>query len=234
MRRARANEQDVPVPRDAPRRRPGPDRQPLPGRRPGPDRQPLPRRRPGPDRQPLPRRRPGPARQALPGRCRGAWLTRNPTMAAGKPRQGSPAALSPRDKELAGSALSLRDQALAALDAGDPRLAVALAEQGLTALSAAHLLGGPDEAAVLIARAEIEEALDRFAAARASAARAIALLGGKTGPGAHDGDCLLLWCQAQERLGGLERLAGDYDGAAARLIMVLDVGSAAFGESSPV
>jgi tetratricopeptide (TPR) repeat protein len=85
----------------------------------------------------------------------------------------------------------------------------------------------------LIALAEIEEALDRFAAARASIARAIALLGGETGPGAQDGDCLLLWCQAQERRAGLERLAGDYDDAAARLTMVLDTASEVFGESSP-
>src|SRR5215469_4331735 len=95
------------------------------------------------------------------------------------------------------------------------------------------MLGGPDEAAVLVARAEIEEALDRFAAARASTARAMALLGGETGPGAQDGDCLLLWCQAQERLAGLERPGGDYGGAAARLTMVLDAASEAFGESSP-
>ena len=154
-------------------------------------------------------------------------------MAGATRLQGAKATLSPHDKELAGSALSLRDRALAALDAGDPRVAAALADQGLTALNAANLLGGPDEAAVLVARAEIEEALDRFAGARASAARAIALLGGETAPGAQDGDCLLLWCQAQERLAGLERLGGDHDGAIARLTIVLDIASEAFGESSP-
>jgi tetratricopeptide (TPR) repeat protein len=138
-----------------------------------------------------------------------------------------------RDQELAGSALSLRDQALAALDGGEPRVALALAEEALAALKAVHLLGGPDEAAVLVARAEIEEALDRFAAARTTIARAIALLGGQAGAGAQDGDCLLLWCQAHECLAGLERLAGDYDGAVARLTMVLDVASEFFGESSP-
>jgi len=147
--------------------------------------------------------------------------------------QGPAAALSLRDEEIAGSALNLRDQALAALDAGDPRVAATLADQGVTLLSAANLLGGPDEAALLIAGAEIEEALDRFAAARTSIARAVALLGGETGPGAQDGDCLLLWCQAQERLAGLERLGGNYGGAAARLTMVLDAASEAFGESSP-
>src|SRR5215472_14214693 len=60
------------------------------------------------------------------------------------------------------AALGLRDQALAALDAGDPRAALALAEEGLAALARAGLAGGPDEAAVLVARTEIEEALDRY------------------------------------------------------------------------
>jgi len=149
------------------------------------------------------------------------------------PGQGSTAALSLRDKEIASSALSLRDHALAALDSGYLRVAAALAEQGLTALDAANLVGGPDEATVLIAMAEIDEELGQFATATASIARAIALLGGETGPGPQDGDCLLLWCQAQERLAGLERLSGDSEGAVARLTMVLDAASDAFGESSP-
>ncbi len=48
-----------------------------------------------------------------------------------------------------------------------------------------------------------------------------------------DPDCLLLWCQAQERWAGLERLAGEFGAAAARLDAVLDRASAAFGEASP-
>src|SRR5262245_32925329 len=86
------------------------------------------------------------------------------------------------------AALGLRDQALAALDAGDPRAALALVGNALSALARAGLYGGPDEAAVLVARAEIEEALDRFGPARAATAAAIGLLGGDGGPGGADGD----------------------------------------------
>jgi tetratricopeptide (TPR) repeat protein len=131
------------------------------------------------------------------------------------------------------AALGLRDRALAALDGADPRAALALADEGLAVLAGAGLRGGPDEAAVLVARAEIEEALGRFGAARATAAAAITLLGGDARPGGRDSDCVLLWCQAQEQQAGLERMAGDYGAAAARLSMVLEAASAAFGEASP-
>ena len=130
------------------------------------------------------------------------------------------------------AALGLRDQALAALDGGDPPQALALVRDGLTVLAGAGLAGGPDEAALLVAQAEIEEALDRFGDAAVTAGAAVALLGGETGPGDGDHDTLLLWCQAQERQAGLERLAGDFGAAAARLGRVLDVAAGAFGEAS--
>jgi len=132
----------------------------------------------------------------------------------------------------AGAALGLRDRALAALDAGDPAAALALARRALTVLAGAGLDGGPDQAAVLVAVAEIEEALDRFADAAATIAAAITLLGGDAGPGGADPDLLLVWCQAQERQAGLERLAGDFGPAAARLARVLDAAAGAFGEAS--
>jgi tetratricopeptide (TPR) repeat protein len=132
----------------------------------------------------------------------------------------------------ADAALELRDQALAALDGGDPLAALVLTGDALAGLAAAGLADGPDEAAILVARAEIEEALDRLEAAAATAATAITLLGGDAEPGSRDSDCLLLWCQAQERLAGLKGLAGDYAAAAARLTIVLDTASAAFGEAS--
>ena len=134
--------------------------------------------------------------------------------------------------DAAEAALGLRDQALAVLDRGDPGAALTLAQEGLAVLAEAGLSGGPDEAAVLVALAEIEEALDRYADAAASVGAAIGLLGGDGGPGGRDGDLLLVWCQAQERQAGLERLAGAYAAAAARLTSVLDAASAAFGEAS--
>jgi tetratricopeptide (TPR) repeat protein len=132
----------------------------------------------------------------------------------------------------AGQALLLRDQALAALDGGDPAVALAIAGEGLAVLEAAGLGGGPDAAAVLVARAEIEEALDRFEDAAGTATAAIVLLENVVTEG-EDDDCVVLWCQAQERLAGLERLAGQFDVAATRLGAVLDRASAAFGEASP-
>jgi tetratricopeptide (TPR) repeat protein len=138
-----------------------------------------------------------------------------------------------RAVECAAAALDLRDQALAALDAGDPRAALDLVTGARAALAGAGLAGGPDEAAVLVARAEIEEALDRYAAARIAAAAAVALLGGDAWPAGPDRDCQLLWCQAHERLAGLDRLAGDHPAAAVRLTGVLDAAAAAFGEASP-
>jgi tetratricopeptide (TPR) repeat protein len=130
------------------------------------------------------------------------------------------------------AALGLRDRALAALDQGDPRAAEKLAGEAQAALVAAGLGGGPDEAAVLIALAEIEEALDQFEAARATAVAAVTLLGGDAGPGSNEGDCLVLWCQAQERIAGLERLSGNNAAAAARLTLVLDTAAKGFGEAS--
>jgi len=145
---------------------------------------------------------------------------------------GDPAATA--NHRAAKTALALRDQALAVLDGGSPARALGLADDGLSVLAGAGLRGGPDEAAVLVAKAEIEEALDRFDEARATIAAAIGLLGGDAGPGDADPDLLALWCQAQERQAGLERLAGDFAAAAARLTHVLDTASSAFGEASQV
>jgi tetratricopeptide (TPR) repeat protein len=131
----------------------------------------------------------------------------------------------------AGEALSLRDQALAALDGADLPAALGLAGQGLAALEAAGLRGGEDEAALLVALAEIEEAMGRFDEARTTIAAAIAILG-RAGPRDGDIDSLMLWCQAQERLAGLERTAGDLTAATARLRAVLDRAAAALGEAS--
>jgi tetratricopeptide (TPR) repeat protein len=128
-------------------------------------------------------------------------------------------------------ALRLRDQALAVLDEGDPSRALGLIRQGLAALVAGGLRGGLDESAVLIAQAEIEEALDCFDDARVTIATALVILQDAVNDDPdHDG--LMLWCQAQERLAGLERLASDFAGAAARLRSVLDRASAALGETS--
>ena len=127
-------------------------------------------------------------------------------------------------------ALLLRDQALAALDDGDPVAGLAITDEGLAVLAAAGLGDGPDAAAVLIARAEIEESLDRFSAAAVTATSAAVLLDNVVTD--EDGDGLLLWCQAQERLAGLERLAGEFGAATARLEAALDRVSAA-GEASP-
>jgi tetratricopeptide (TPR) repeat protein len=131
----------------------------------------------------------------------------------------------------AGEALCLRDQALAALDEGNPARALSIAGQALDALEAAGLRGGLDEVAVLVALAEIEEALGRFAGAGGTIAAAIGILEDCAAE-YWDDDSLLLWCQAQERQAGLERLAGDFTGATARLHGVLDRASAALGEAS--
>ncbi len=134
--------------------------------------------------------------------------------------------------EAAGQALELRDQALAALDEGDPTAALDIAGEALAVLAAAGLGSGPDAAAVLVARAEIEESVGRFGDAAATATTAAALLDGMAADG-WDDDCLLLWCQAQERLAGLERVSGEFTAAADRLGAVLDRASVAFGEASP-
>src|SRR5580693_8422966 len=128
-------------------------------------------------------------------------------------------------------ALLARDEALAALDGGDPVAALAIAGEGLAVLAAAGLGSGTDAAAVLVARAEIEESLDRFGDAAATATAALALLEDVVAAGDAE-DRLLLWCQAQERLAGLERLAGEFGAAAARLSATADRAAAAFGEAS--
>ena len=135
------------------------------------------------------------------------------------------------DSTAADEALSLRDQALAALDAGCPARALNLSTQALIALEARGLRGGLDEAAVLIAHAEIEEALDQFDDARVTLTAATAILTSSMTDDADD-DSVTLWCQAQERTAGLERLAGDFGAATARLNAVLERASAALGEAS--
>jgi tetratricopeptide (TPR) repeat protein len=133
---------------------------------------------------------------------------------------------------MADEALLARDQALMALDEGDPVAALKIAGEGLVMLEAAGLGGGPDAAAILVARAEIEEASGRFGDAAATAATALAFLEDEVAEGGA-GDTLLLWCQAQERLAALERLTGNFDAAAARLSAAVDRAAAAFGEASP-
>src|SRR5215472_14277609 len=130
------------------------------------------------------------------------------------------------------AALGLRDEALAALDGGDSTAALACVLEGLAVLAGAGVGGGPDEAAVLIALGEIEEALDRFGDATVTIGAAICLLGGDAEPGREDSDLLLLWCQAQERQARLELLAGNFTAGAARLTHVLGTASAVFGEAS--
>ncbi len=129
-------------------------------------------------------------------------------------------------------AFGFRDEALAAVDAGDPVAALDLVRQGLAVLAAAGLRG-LDEAALRLALAEIEESLGEFPASEAAARAAVDLLGDSCPPEEDDEeDWLSLWCQAQERLAGLERIAGQFDAAAARLRLVLDRASAVFGEAS--
>jgi len=160
---------------------------------------------------------------------------------AAAPVTGAPAGRRAATPDAAGRALLLRDRALAALGRGDPGAALDHAGEALAVLGRAGLASGPDAAAVLVARAEIEESVDRFGAAAGTIAAAVAMLddavaedGGTGDSGAGDsGDCLLLWCQAQERSAGLDRLAGEFGAAAARLTMVLDRAAAAFGAASP-
>jgi tetratricopeptide (TPR) repeat protein len=127
-------------------------------------------------------------------------------------------------------ALALRDEALAALDGGEPQAALAAVAEGMATLAAADLGGGADAAALLVARAEIEEALDRFAEARATCETAVIVLDSVGADG--DDDTVLLWCQAQERLAGLDRLAGRFEAATTRLGAVLERAVATWGETS--
>jgi tetratricopeptide (TPR) repeat protein len=129
------------------------------------------------------------------------------------------------------AALALRDQALAELDGGNPEAGLVIAARGLAVLEAAGLAAGADAAAVLVAVAEIEECVGCFGDAAVTIGAAIAILDGGALDGGDD-DLLLLWCQAQERLAGLQRAAGNFDAARARLRAVLDRASAAFGEAS--
>jgi tetratricopeptide (TPR) repeat protein len=133
--------------------------------------------------------------------------------------------------DAADEALALRDQALAVLDGGDPRAALAIAREGLAALDAAGLGSGADAAALLVGLAEIEESSGRFSDAAVTIAAATAILEDVVPEGGDD-DSLMLWCQAQERRAGLERQAGEFDAAAARLGAVLDRASPALGEAS--
>jgi tetratricopeptide (TPR) repeat protein len=128
-------------------------------------------------------------------------------------------------------ALARRDRALAALDAGDFPTALATVGRGLAVLEMAGLCGGPDEAALLVALAVIQEGAGQVCEARVTVVAAIAILEGAAAD--WDEDLLTLWCQAQERLAGLERLAGQYGAAAARLRFVVDRARTAFGEGSP-
>jgi tetratricopeptide (TPR) repeat protein len=130
-----------------------------------------------------------------------------------------------------GAALALRDEALAELDQGDAEVALALAGAALAVLEAAAQGGGIDAAAVLVTLAAAEEETGRFAVATATAARAIAILDGVM-PERWNDAVLLLWCQAQERLAGLERIAGSFGRAAERLAIVLERASSVLGETS--
>ena len=127
-------------------------------------------------------------------------------------------------------ALARRDRALAALHKGDFPAALAAAGKGLAVLEVAGLCGGPDEAALLVALAEIQEGAGQVGEARVTVVAAIAILERAT---LHlDDDLLTLWCQAQERLAGLERLAGQFGAAVARLCAALERARVAFGEAS--
>jgi hypothetical protein len=110
------------------------------------------------------------------------------------------------------AALILRGQALAALDEGDPGAAERAVDDGITTLENAGLASGQDAAALLIAKAEIEEALDHLDVARETISAAVAII---DAVGHEDDDSeedlVYMWCQAQERLAGLERVAGPFE-----------------------
>jgi tetratricopeptide (TPR) repeat protein len=143
---------------------------------------------------------------------------------------GEPAVVA--DYRAAAEALAQRDQALAALDAGDPEIALAIAAGGLAVLRAVGLGGGLDAVAVLVSLAEIQECLSWFGDAAVTITTALGILEDAAAGAGEDDDLVLLWCQAQERLASLERVAGDYGAAAGRLCKVLDWASATFGETS--
>lgn len=118
------------------------------------------------------------------------------------------------------TALARRDQALAELDGGDAGRARAIASQALVLLETGGQGASSDAAALLVALAETDECLGRFDLARVAAGRAAAILAAAPDP-ADLGACWL-WCQAEERLAGLDRVGGDLDGAAARLADLID------------
>jgi tetratricopeptide (TPR) repeat protein len=130
----------------------------------------------------------------------------------------------------ADEALARRDEALGALDAGDLQAALSLIEQGIGILRAAGLGGGLDEAALLIALAEIDECAGNLGSARSAAEAAVAIVDGAIP--ADDADTVLLWCQAQELMASLEQLSGEYGSAMNRLDAALARAGAVFGESS--
>jgi tetratricopeptide (TPR) repeat protein len=88
---------------------------------------------------------------------------------------------------------------------------------------------GLDTVALLIALAEIEESLGNFRQARTTAHRAATILSPIRDP---DEDTFRLWCQAEERLAGLDRLAGDLDAAEERLVNLLKLATRSLGPSS--
>ena len=117
------------------------------------------------------------------------------------------------------TALGHRDQALAELDRGDAGRARAIASQALVLLETGGQGESPDAAALLVALAETDECLGRFDLARVAAGRAATILAAFD---PEDLDAFWLWCQAEERLAGLDRVGGDLDGAAARLADLID------------
>jgi hypothetical protein len=102
----------------------------------------------------------------------------------------------------------------------------------MAVLETAEVAGSLDRAALLVAQAEIEEDLDRFAQARRTIGTAIRLLECCSVSERHHEDRVLLWCQAQERLAGLDRLAGRFAAASARLGVVVKRVAATWGETS--
>jgi tetratricopeptide (TPR) repeat protein len=155
-----------------------------------------------------------------------------PFLPGREPAAGSAQVPPEPDIEAVGArALGYRDAAVAALDDGDPDSALASARLALDLLASAGCRDGLDEAAVLVALAEIEESAGQVDDAWDTITRAVRLLD-HAGPEA-DADTTLLWCQAQERLAGLEQLAGDFTAARARLGSVLARASAVFGAYCP-
>lgn len=150
----------------------------------------------------------------------------------------------------AGKALNYRDEALAALDAGDLPAALKLVTRGLAVVDSASARGGLSEVALLIARGDRgvrgsprergSHARHRHRDHRGRGQHPAGRPHGRSGEAGTDERAtagtatsrLALWCQAHERLAGLEQVAGDFMTARARLATVLDRASATFGEAS--